>query len=115
MKLDFVSKKRQYNRYREDINIKALENTRKGITIVFKNKAKERITKSGYISVAVNENRLYFAEKSRYEGYKASKNGAYTYRANIVDKILYEWAKAHQGGYTLEYDEDLKYYYIELT
>ncbi len=116
MRLDFITKKRPYNRYREDINIKAFENAnRRGISIVFKNKAKERITKSGYLSVAVTEDRLYFAEMERETGYKASQNGEYTFRTNIIDNELYTWAKDYDGSYTLEYDEDLKYYYIDLV
>ena len=115
MTLHFISKKRPYRRYAEDVNIKAVEsNGRKGISIVFKNKAKERITKSGYLSLAITENRAYFAEKTRDIGYKASKNGAYTFRANIVDEDLHKWAMSHEGSYPLEFDEELKYYYINL-
>lgn len=98
----------------EDINIKAFENTRKGISIVFKNKAKERITKSGYLSIAITDDRLYFAEMTKDVGYKASRNGEYTFRTNIIDEELHTWAKAHEGSYPLEYDEELKYYYIDL-
>lgn len=114
MTLNFISKKRPYRRYAEDVNIKAVEsNGRKGISIVFKNKAKERITKSGYLSLAITEDRVYFAEKTKDIGYKASTNGEYTFRANIVDEGLHNWAKAHEGSYPLEYDEDLKYYYVD--
>ena len=115
MTLHFISKKRPYRRYAEDVNIKAVEsNGRKGISIVFKNKAKERITKSGYLSLAITEDRVYFAEKTKDVGYKASNNGEYTFRANIVDEDLHTWAKAHEGSYPLEYDDELKYYYIDL-
>lgn len=116
MTLNFITKKRPYNRYREDINLKPFENTnRKGISIVFKNKAKERITKSGYLSIAVTDDRLYFSEMTKDIGYKASNNGEYTFRTNIIDDKLYSWAKDHEGSYVLEYDENLKYYYIDLT
>lgn len=118
MTLQFISKKRPYRRYAEDVNIKAVESQgRKGIGIVFKNKAKERITKSGYLSLALNENldRVYFAEMTKDVGYKASRNGEYTFRINIIDEGLFTWAKAHEGSYPLEYDEELKYYYVELS
>lgn len=114
MKLDFITKKRTYHRYKQDVNIRPINNTKKGISIVFKNKAKERITKTEYLSIAITDKRLYFAEMNRNEGYKATLNGAYAYRTNILGEDLYEWAKENAGSYSLEYDEDLKYFFIQV-
>ena len=117
MTLNFISKKRSYRRYNQDVTIKATENSAKskGIGIIFKNKSKERITKTGYLSIALTEDRLYFAERSGDDGYKASVNGAYTFRVNIIDESLYSWANDHKGSYPLEYDEDLNYFFIQFT
>lgn len=113
MRLEFYSKKRAYRRYDGDVTIRAFDNNkRKGIGIIFKNKAKERITGTGYLSIATAENRLYFAEMDKETGYKASNNGEYTFRTNIIDTGLYIWAKEYAGTYQLEYDEELKLYYV---
>lgn len=115
MTLEFITKKRPYRRYHEDVTIKAFENkNRKGVSFLFKNKAKERITSTGYLSAAIAGDRLYFGPMAKDEGYKASDNGAYTFRTNILDDSLYEIAKNHAGGYDLEHDEELGYWYVEL-
>lgn len=114
MTLEFVTKKRPYRRYHEDVTIRPFRNNnRNGIAIIFKNKSKERITKTGYLSAAVYGSRLYFKEMTKDEGYKASENGAYTFRTNILDDELYSFAEMYKGSYTLQSDEEFNLWYIQ--
>ena len=79
------------------------------------NKWSHTISKSGYVVVAVYENRLYFKEASEKDGWFLSKTNNKNARCMCIkNDNIYRWIDdGGIGSYKFRYDEELSLYYIE--
>lgn len=81
----------------------------------FYNKWAEVISKSGYVVIAVDENRIYFKESTEFDGWFMSKtNYANTRVVSISNEKIYKWIEdGGIGSYEFRHDDELNLYYIE--
>lgn len=116
--LNFIEKKKQSTQKGgADISITlACKNSdHEQVSLVFRNGAAEMIAPQTHFYVlAIAGNRLYFREADSRTGYTISrpakqKSGYSTLRIESVSN----WARIHEGDYSLLYDDNIKLFYIE--
>ena len=82
----------------------------RGTNIILRNNCYAGISKTGYIKLAVKNNRMYFAEATAITGWKMSqKQNSSTRYVQIGKKF-----KQFIGDYDLLWDDNCGYYYIEI-
>ena len=115
MALNFIAK-RARNISDKDISITATNyrSERNSFYIVFRNNSDKQIGHTGFISVAMSGERLYFKEADETFGYKVRKNNS---KSSVMTRIkhtdLYEWAVTHSGDYMLKFDRTIALYYVD--
>ncbi len=74
----------------------------------------KKLTKTGYVKVALSKNRIYFDEAESHDGWKLnfmkSLNGHFKVALSSLNL-----EETVQGSYKLKFDEMFGYYYIDLT
>lgn len=110
MPLNFIIKK-SHNVSDKDISITASGNR---VYITFRNNADKQIGHTGFVSVAVQGDKLYFKEADSSWGYTIrSGKSRSSVSISIKNVQLYEWAVRHSGDYTLEFDRTIALYYVD--
>lgn len=73
------------------------------------------ISKTGYVVIAVSENRLYFKESNFKDGWVFSKTNRENAKyISIKNEKIYKWINDNGiGSYEFRYDEEIGLYYIE--
>ncbi|MBR1737036.1 MAG: hypothetical protein IJ736_08480 [Firmicutes bacterium] len=119
-KLDFIIKNRGFTYASdEDVSITAGISKTKGrndrhvVRFTFRNNADKKITHTGYLTVAILGERLYFKEMSEMVGYKLYKNSKKNTYTGICNKGLFNWAVTHSGDYMLKFDRTIALYYVD--
>lgn len=81
----------------------------------FYNEWHQTISKSGYVVIAVDGNRMYFKEASFQDGWFLSKtNYEGTKCLSINNDKIHKWIEDDGiGTYEFKYDDEVKLYYIE--
>lgn len=90
---------------------------RQYVNLIFRNGAGGNITEGkSYIETLIDNDRVYFVGNSFREGGSkishVNKNLDYMV-TSTADKDLVKWVLKHSDNYDLEYDNDIKMYYIE--
>lgn len=110
--LKFITKKKVYPN--EDVSINIVGKKESVVSIIVRNQKEKLISKTGFISVAVSGERLYFKEETEQVGYKlTSKASKTTFQTSIRNDDLLDYAITHSGDYYLAYDKKLKLWYID--
>lgn len=83
--------------------------------LTFYNKWAQAISKSGYVVIAVDENRMYFKEATAMDGWIMSKTKNDNIKvASIQNENIYRWIEdGGIGTYEFKHDDELDLYYIE--
>lgn len=83
--------------------------------MTFYNKWDQTISKSGYVVIAVDGNRMYFKESTFRDGWLFTKtNYENTKYLSIKNDIIYKWIDdGGIGSYEFRYDDEVGLYYIE--
>ncbi len=81
----------------------------------FYNKWADAISKTKYIVIAVDDNRIYFKESTEICGWFMSKtNYANTRVVSTNNEKIYKWIEdGGMGTYEFKHDDELDLYYIE--
>ena len=112
-KLEFAKKNKNYFRIKEDCTVKSYgEGKTLRSYVGFRNETAPLICKTGYVTFAIYENRLYFKEENN--GFKLTKHRNIS-KFETRHKALANFIKDKQGNYNLKFDEEVGLYYIELT
>ena len=110
--LRFITKKKVLPK--TDVSITIVGKKEAVVSIIVRNGKEKQITKTGYVSVAVSGDRLYFKEETEELGYKlTSKASKTTFQTSIRDDDLVDYAITHSGDYYLMFDKKLKLFYID--
>lgn len=110
--LKFITKKKDYPK--EDVSINIVGKKEEVVSIILRNGKEKQISKTGFITVAVSGDRLYFKEETEQIGYKlTSKASRTTFQTSIRNDELLDYAITHSGDYYLAYDKKLKLWYID--
>lgn len=84
------------------------------VCIHFHNKSIERITKTKYVMLGLDGDRLYFCEADSVSGYKITVKEKYgNGTAQISDPTLLKWVSTRRGAYSLHQDVKSGLYYIQ--
>lgn len=111
-KLVFITKKKNVSF--ADVSISLVGKKELATSIILRNGADRSISKTGFLSVAMYEDRLYFREETPESGYKISEHNSKTTRqVSIKDNALNDFTLIHAGDYKLQYDKELKLFYID--
>lgn len=108
--MDFITKRK--NTAYTDVSISVVGKKRITVNITIRNDVEDKISRTGYMSVAIVKDRLYFREDDESLGFKLSKSSKSSVNTQIYNDSLIEWAKTHEGDYRLEYDKVEKLYYV---
>ena len=120
----WITKKKSYIKESDDIviTLSTAGITKEGkprerrVCIHFHNKSAQRITKTGYVMLGLDGDRLYFCEADNVSGYKITMKEKYENgTAQISDTTLMNWVSSRRGGYTLHQDAKSGLHYIQAT
>ena len=110
LKLNFIVKRNKGS----DKDISITTTGEKTVYIVFRNNSDRRISRTGFITVAIFGERLYFKGTDKFLGYKIrSQKSKSTVCTSITNGDLYKWAVNHSGDYSLMLDKENKLYYVD--
>lgn len=109
--LNFIVKGKSYSK--ADVSISLVGKTKKQVSITFRNNADKKITNSGYITMAVLGERMYFKEANDVLGYYLSDSGKSNKFVCIRNKSVEDFAATHSGDYWLQYDKDRRLYFVD--
>lgn len=85
-----------------------------GVNLTFRNGGAQILSKTDYVVVAIDKDKLYFKEANSAAGYKLTKKTkGNTKYCKISNKSLMEWCRSRNGGYRLHLDTARKLYYID--
>lgn len=115
MALNFITKQKNCTRSKEDVSISLTGKKKLSTSIILRNNADRKLTKSGYVVVAIDKDRLYFKESHQNEGYKLSTKAMTTSTFAINSEELNDFALTHSGDFPLLYDKENKLYYIDAS
>lgn len=79
--------------------------------VSIRNRKGDMIAKSGRITFAVDDNRLYFKDDSN--GFKLTDSAIETKKFQSQNKILVEYVRKNRGDHTLQKDKINGLWYIE--
>ena len=83
--------------------------------LTYYNKWADAISKSGYVVIAVNENKMYFKEANETDGWIMSKTKNDSVKVSAIQNDnIYKWIEdGGIGTYEFKHDDELDLYYIE--
>lgn len=111
-KLNFIVKTK--TKSNADISISLVGKKDAAVCIIFRNGTDRDISKTGYVTVAVSGERLYFKGETDEVGFKMShKSSESTCKTIIRNDELIDFALTHSGDYRLKYDREMKLYYVD--
>lgn len=111
-KLKFITKSK-YTTF-EDVSLTLVGKEKNATSIIFRNNIDRNISKTGYVTVAICGERLYFKEEESCIGYKiANSNSKSSKFTKIRNEELNEFTLNHSGDYRMQYDKELNLYYID--
>lgn len=116
MKELVFEKKKQFGKRSNNASIfvsLSEKNQRARLTVY--NKWSHTISKSGYVVIAVDGNRMYFKEASFRDGWFLTKTNYENARCLCIkNDNIYKWIDDDGfGSYEFRYDDELDLYYIE--
>ena len=93
----------------------SISTKQKKARFTYYNKWAEAISKTGYVVIAIDDNRLYFKEASDMDGWFMSKtNYKATKVVSVQNENIYHWIEdGGIGSYEFKHDDQLDLYYIE--
>lgn len=110
--LKFITKKKCTSK--ADISISLVGKKELATSIILRNNADRSISTTDYLTVAISGERLYFKGTTAELGYKMSSHSSkLTKMVSIKDEELNEFALTHSGDYKLQFDRDIKLFYID--
>ena len=111
-KLNFITKGKTTSH--EDISISLVGKKETAVCIIFRNNADRTISKTDFVTVAISGEKLYFKGETEEIGFKMSKRcNESTAKTTIKNGDLIDFALTHSGDYKLQYDRELKLFYID--
>ena len=125
--LVFLKKRHRSNSISKDVSVNIQKNgkgRRNKISLTFRNKSYLKITRTGYITIAIYEERIYFMAEDGLNGYKLSSTpnckGDNRYitiqpeEPESPDEIDYmKWAETHTGDFDLLFDKEEGLWYVD--
>lgn len=112
-KLTFITKTTNRNS-KQDISLSLIGKKKLSTSITFRNNVQRSITKTGYLVVAISGERLYFRESEPECGYKVSNSDSKSsVHTSITNEGLNDFSLTHAGDYPLQFDRELKLFYID--
>lgn len=117
--MEWITKQRCYRKPAQgtDVSITVVKNPKvnygKRTTFAFRNNCHKKITKNGYVCIALIGSKMYFREADEKEGYhiyKRCKNAKYeaAYRTAVTIDL-----SGFIGDYDLLFDKETGYWYID--
>lgn len=88
---------------------------RKRVTFYFRNGAERKVTKTGYIGVGHEANRVYFVEASEEDGFSVTQPKQGNPKTSTSDRALITAVADKCGEYDLMYDDIEGAYYVQLV
>ena len=114
MKLSWISKEKgRAATSGADVTMRVIKDGRCALT--FRNGSAQKISKTGYIQLAVYQNKLYFREADAKTGYCLANSGTNSENKSIkLSHVgLCEFAEKREGNYALKGDVEMQLYYID--
>lgn len=113
--MNFITKSKHQSKMDISISVSSGKAKEKDCTyITVRNGKAKKISKTGYASVAIDGEKLYFREESEEVGYKLSNSRSISNPSiKITNGALAKWAATHSGDYMLEYDSTRKLYFVD--
>lgn len=98
-----------------DVSITVTGSKKDSINITIRNGLEKRISKTGFVKMALFKNKIIFAETTERDGFTCRKNQS-NKQPNVYIKFALvgrEWLQDFVGDYQLKTDEFYDFYYIE--